>query len=329
MESFFRRIKLRAHFGNETPRSRTEEEIFKPASTWEPKNIHHTVNTFREAVINETNQYKTSRKPANNLPKDEIKALEQLQSRDDIIITKADKGGVVVIMDVEGYIKEAKRQLEDETSYKKLPCNPTKLHAERINKTIDKFKNEGLISDKVAKGLMTYNPKPPKFSLLPKVHKKDNPGRPVIDSSNCHSTQISKYVDYHLQPEVVKLKSYTKDSTDAINKISMIKDKVSQTDILVSMDVRSLYTNIPNNEGIQAAREALNGSSSRIPTRVITTFLFLILTLNNFIFNGLNFIQIIGCAIGTKCAPTYANIFMGNLKTFIFTHILQIKRTSI
>ena len=90
------------------------------------------------------------------------------------------------------------------------------------------------------------------------------------------------------------------------------------------MDVRSLYTNIPNDEGIQAVREQLNASSSRLPTRIITTFLTLILTLNNFIFNGINYLQTKGCAMGTKCAPTYANIFMGKFEeTHIYPRILH------
>ena len=119
---------------------------------------------------------------------------------------------------------------------------------------------------------------------------------------NCHSMQISKYVDYHLQPEVVKLKSYTKDSTDTINKISHFQGKINETDILVSMDVRPLYTNIPNDEGLIAVRDALNASTTRLPTWIITY---------NFIFNGINYLQRTGCAMGTKCAPSYANIFMG------------------
>ena len=246
--------------------------------------------------------------------------MEVLGNRDDIIITKADKGGAVVILHVENYIKEAHRQLNDEQCYKRLNSDPTKHHAVKVHEAIDKFRIEGLLTEKVASGLKTTNPKTPKFSLLPKIHKEGNPGRPVIDSMNCHTAEISRYVDYHLQPEVIKLKSYMKDSSDVINKIKEIEDQVSENDILVSMDVRSLYTNIPNEEGIQAVRESLNASSTRRPTRIITTFLRLILTLNNFIFNGINFLQLIGCAMGTKCAPSYANIFMGKFEEL---HIYQ------
>ena len=221
LHNFFRRIKLRAQFGisEEKEKEKTEEQIFKPRSTWEPKQVHHTVNTFCEAVMKETEHKSKDDESSQNLTKDEIKALKELETRDDIVITKADKGRAVVVMDVDSYIKEAKRRLENEESCKKLPNDPTKVHADRINKTRERFKNEGLITGKVANGLKSHEPKTPKFSLLPKIHKEGIPGPPVIDSVNCHSTQISKYVDYHLQPEVTKLKSHTKDSTDTITKL--------------------------------------------------------------------------------------------------------------
>ena len=47
-------------------------------------------------------------------------ALQNLCKRDDIIITKADKGSVVVIVDVDDYVQEANRQLENKEFYNKL-----------------------------------------------------------------------------------------------------------------------------------------------------------------------------------------------------------------
>ena len=50
----------------------------------------------------------------------------------------------------------------------------------------------------------------------------------------------------------------------------------------------------------------------------------LILTLNNFVFSGIHYLQKIGCAMGTICAPNYANIFMGKFeKTYIYPYINQ------
>ena len=81
---FYRRLKLRAHFGNDNRGRReiTEEEIFKPRSNWEPKQIHHTVNTFCEAITRETQNQTNGRKPLlNNLTEDEIEAMNELKSR--------------------------------------------------------------------------------------------------------------------------------------------------------------------------------------------------------------------------------------------------------
>ena len=50
----------------------------------------------------------------------------------------------------------------------------------------------------------------------------------------------------------------------------------------------------------------------------------LILTLNNFIFNDKNYLQVKGCAMGTISAPPFANVFMGKFEdTHIYPHIQQ------
>ena len=121
---------------------------------------------------------------------------------------------------------------------------------------------------------------------------------------------MTTYIYIYLQPEVKKFKSYAKDTTDFIKKIGAI-DRVSDDSYLVSLDVRSLYTNTPHKEGIEAVKQKLKKSKASISIKVILTFLKLILTLNNFVFNGMNYLQKKGCSMGTKCAPSYENIFVG------------------
>ena len=83
----------------------------------------------------------------------------------------------------------------------------------------------------------------------------------------------------------------------------------------MTLDAKSLCTNIPNNEDIKAVREAYDKHPSKtVSTKVIVTFLSLILTLNNFIFNCSHHLQVMGCAMGTICAPEYANIFMAQFE---------------
>ena len=51
------------------------------------------------------------------------------------------------------------------------------------------------------------------------------------------------------------LESYVKDTTDFIKKIEAT-DHVSDDSYLVSLDVCSLYTNIPHMEGIEAVKKS-------------------------------------------------------------------------
>ena len=216
----------------------------------------------------------------------------------------------MVILDIKDYIDEANRQLNDTNNYEQLDFDPTKLHTEKIKSVINHLKNEKFLTLRTANSLLEKKIKTPEFHLLPKIHKANNPGRAVISSVNCHISRISEFVDYYLQPEIKKLKSYVKDITDFIKKIKAI-DHVSDDSYLVSLDVRSLFTNRPHKERIEAVKQKLKKSKQSISIKVILTFLKFILAFNNFVFNGINYLQKKGCAMDTKCAPSYANIFKG------------------
>ena len=190
-----------------------------------------------------------------------------------------------------------------------LQEDPTLQHINLVNDTIDRFKKENLLSRKLADGLKSVNPKTPKFYISPKIHKENNPRRPVINSMNCHTSEISHFVDHHLQPLVREIPSYIKDTNGLLHKINNFA--VPPNSLLVTMDAKSLYTNIPNNEGIASMKKKYDHYPKKtIPTKIITTFLALVLTLSNFIFNSKFYLQIKGCAMGTTCASSYANIFI-------------------
>ena len=270
-----------------------------------------TYSQFISLVEKDINDAKNEpkKRPKQNLTKGELEALKQLEKRQDIIISNADKGGAVVIMDTDKFIEEADCQLSDSTNYKKLQKDPTLQNNKLVNDTTTRFKKEKLLPQNIADGLNTSNPRTPKFYLSPKIHKPNNPGRPVISSVDCHTSNISRCVDYHLQPIVKNIPSYIKDTNDFIKKTKDLK--VPKDAILVSLDVKALYTSIPNSEGIAAVKKAYDKYQQKtVATKVLTTFLALILTLNNFIFNCKLYLQIKGCEMGTICAPAYENIFM-------------------
>ncbi|XP_077974125.1 uncharacterized protein LOC144429790 [Styela clava] len=82
------------------------------------------------------------------------------------------------------------------------------------------------------------------------------------------------------------------------------------------MDVVSLYTNIPHNNGIASMEKYLDKiNSTKKEIFWISEAAALVLKNNNFVFDDNYYLQIQGTAMGTKFAPKYANIFMADLET--------------
>ena len=111
---------------------------------------------------------------------------------------------------------------------------------------------------------------------------------------------------------------YLKDTTQFINFIE--KRKVPNNAILVPMDVTILYTNIPQEQVINTvckAYETFYKKDTPIPTNSLRGLLRLILQENSLQFNGRNYLQTHGTAMGTKVAVAFANIFMSVVETEI------------
>jgi hypothetical protein len=81
---------------------------------------------------------------------------------------------------------------------------------------------------------------------LPKIHKDGVPIRPIISAVNTYNYNLAKYLDKILKP-LVKDDFMIKDTFDFVNKISTITIDI----IMASLDIKSLFTNIPTTETIE------------------------------------------------------------------------------
>ena len=158
------------------------------------------------------------------------------------------------------------------------------------------------------------------FYILPKIHKQPNedlplkyPGRPIVSACNSPTENISKYIDSVLKPYMFELPSFVKDTTDFINKIRNITLKSNDT-FLVTLDVASLYTNIPHEDGIRACEHFLQNETNDKGS-YISQLLRLVLENNYFQFNDEFYLQQMGTAMGSSMAPAYASLFMGKFET--------------
>lgn len=121
-------------------------------------------------------------------------------------------------------------------------------------------------------------------------------------------------MDYHLRPLVERIPSYIKDTTHFLNKLKTLTSLPTNV-LLITLDVKSLYTNIPHEEGIIACTTALQTRNIEYPpTEDLVSLISYILKRNNFVFGDKHYLQIHGTAMGTRMAPCYANLFMADLE---------------
>ena len=123
------------------------------------------------------------------------------------------------------------------------------------------------------------------FYLLPKIHKNLNfpRGRPIVSSVDCPTERISMMLDTILQPLLTDTKSYIKDTPDFLRKIST--HRISTAENFFTLDVSSLYTNIPLEESLRIMEEEFFPKTKCvIPINFLSKMLELILKCNNFTF---------------------------------------------
>ena len=308
-------MRLKSHFADRSD-SRSQEKYpdFIPKSDWQPPKQGRDLEAFVNRVESAVRSHIPPKPKHDNLSKSDRSALYNLQKREDIVIKPADKGSAVVVMDRDHYVSEAERQLNDSTFYKPLDHDPTPEFAKQVSDTVSEMHDQGLISEKNMAYLIVDQPKAGRFYLLPKIHKAGNPGRPIVFANGHPTEKISEFVDLHLQSHVQTLPSYLQDTTDFLKKQEAL-GPIPSGALLVSMDVTSLYTNIPHSDGIKACEEAWDERDIKDPpTQTLVKLLTLVLKCNNFEFNGQHYLQVQGTAMGTKMAPAYANMFMGRLE---------------
>ena len=115
------------------------------------------------------------------------------------------------------------------------------------------------------------------------------------------------------------------DTTDFHCRLNDITHLVTPDSLLVTMDVNSMYTNIPHSDGVKTCRSfPTMYTTDQTLINDIPTLVDFILKHNLFPFEDKQYLQINGIAMGKKMAPTYSNIFMYNVENnFFYTFNLQ------
>ena len=116
-----------------------------------------------------------------NLSSNQRRALHDLKRNNDIVIKPADKGGSIVIMNTDNYMKETSTHLHDGRLYQKIDNDPNPTLTNKLKLLINELQPN--LQNDVLK-LFPSHPRPATFYTIPKVHKVPNLVVSTCPSSN-------------------------------------------------------------------------------------------------------------------------------------------------
>jgi hypothetical protein len=128
--------------------------------------------------MNETNKYK----PVSNISNEERQAILSLRNNSYIIIKRADKGGAVVILDNNSYIQEGLRQLYDEPFYQAISSDKKQKVSNKITTFFNYPRTYDLLPNEPITVLKPKHCRTSVFYMLSKIHKSNNPCRPMVSA---------------------------------------------------------------------------------------------------------------------------------------------------
>ena len=267
-----------------------------------------------------------------NITLEEKNAIQELKTNKEIILKPSDKGGGWIIMDSSYYENDIVMKGHLNTSaYERIDDNADKKVFSKLKQLVNKYKSN--FTNKEVKYLTNFKWKSAEFYCRMKTHKskeierailntkeeyiqvyqpQDLKGRPIVAGPESPTQRLSHLLEILLKPIVPCLTTYIKDDWDFLK---FLPREIDYDCDIYSCDIESLYTSLPTELGLEAINYWINLKRNLIPTRFSNEFILealeFVLCNNNFRFNMDMFHQILGTAMGTKCAPPYACLTIG------------------
>ena len=250
------------------------------------------------------------------------KTLKSLKDDTNIKICKFDKGRGVAILDSDDYYFKLDKIVNDTSKFKELQLN-SKTHpiiarensiSYYIRKNLKEFGQDTI------KSLIPSGSNPGKIYGLVKVHKTDNPVRPVVSMIGTPEYKLAKFLDVIIKPYMPQ--TYMLQSTNHfLEQLNNFQFSSDQT--VVSFDVSSLFTNVPLEETIQIITNAIysenNSNQNQQPPIKKEAFIKLLrlATQGIFMHKERFYQQHDGVSMGSPLGPTIANFFLSHLENNI------------
>jgi hypothetical protein len=241
-----------------------------------------------------------------------LRSIQQKVNDNDLVVSKADKGNCIVIMGKEQYNQKVSDLIQGD-NFSVLRKDPTPGFQKDLRNVV---KNSMFVfeTEHQKNTVIPMNPQAPILYGLPKIHKDNIPIRPVVSYLSAPTYKLARRLNGILrQKSNFEPKYCLKNSLDLIEKIKDID--VPQGAILLSLDVDSLFTNVPYLDTLDVLR-ALFEKQRLHPGEVdeLIELTTICMQQNYFRFGGQYYQQSDGLAMGSPLSPLMADIFMDHFE---------------
>lgn len=241
----------------------------------------------------------------------------------ELVFTKADKGNVTVVVERSDYVSKIEAVLKDEKTYRVIKNDPTLLIEKKVNKLLNNWFEKKFICKNENYFLLSREGNISIAYGLPKIHKESVPFRIIVSFIGTPTYQLAKYLQKILlqslrdeQENNTTYKNLVINSFELVEKIRNLK--IPSDFVMISMDVVSLFTNVPQQlviAGIKKRWKSIK-NYTQINQKEFINGIILCMNASAFKFNGILYQQIFGAAMGSPLSPVIAEIVLRDLEDY-------------
>jgi hypothetical protein len=321
-----RSVRLRWHFRNS---QREQSKFYVPKKSWSPPK-----EQWNDAIENGLRKGKDllfAKTAALNLPdrhrsNPDLRFIHDfLQSRQ-LLLKITDKNLGLAAISKPWYLEKCSSMLSDTETYDEISSEDLVYYQHAALERIEHLANSEFLSEQISEYLHASKTDVaiPVFHAIPKVHKTPWTLRPIVPSHSWVTRRASEICDFVLRGFHQEKFPWIVDSTRKVI-IEVNKHTISRSDNvwLITGDVESFYTNVNTTETIAQLRPAMahRNVEQGIKPNLIPDLLEVVMACNCFEFNSKSYHQVNGVAMGTSCAPAFANIALAfkefNVKSIV------------
>jgi hypothetical protein len=193
------------------------------------------------------------------------------------MIARADKGNSIVILPTTQYDKDSR--LHSNNSFQITKKDPTNNFQSQVRKSINN--NKTLIPQDTKWRYTNMNPSAPTIKGLIKIHKPEQPIRPIVNWRNAPAYKLASLLTHKIKHLAPPPYTYNvNNTTDLINELRNTQTYPHYGS--ASLDISNLYMNIPVTE----TRDIIANTLEHLQTRTELLEWYDVITRQNYFSNN-------------------------------------------